>query len=108
MPAENFKALMSALRAAGTPDLQAACSDRGVTGPCFGVPVAVPRDFTERPESLEFGNSILIGENRPVSQMIDASVRFFEDYSLSTEQLAWLGDGKTSRTIVDIMKKELN
>ena len=67
----------------------------------------MPRDFTERPESVEFGNSILVGENTPVKDMIGTSIRFFDDYTISDEQLAWLGDGKTSRTIVDILKKEL-
>ena len=89
----------------------AVVSDSGTSQeecPLLGVPVAVPRDFTERPESLEFANSILIGENRPVSQMVDASVRFFENYSVSDDQLAWLGDGDTSRRIVGILKKELD
>ncbi len=73
----------------------------------LGVPVAVPRDFTERPESVEFGNSILVGESKPVNEMIDRSMRFFEDYSISDEQLAWLGDGNTSQAIVDILSAEL-
>lgn len=90
---------------------RAIVSDSGTSQeecPLLGVPVAVPRDFTERPESVANGNSILVGENRPVAQMIDASLRFFDDYSTAAEQLAWLGDGNTSRTIVDILKKELS
>ncbi len=75
--------------------------------PLLGVPVAVPRDFTERPESVEFGNSILVGESKPVGEMIDRTSRFFDDYTISDEKLAWLGDGNTSRTIVDILAEKL-
>jgi UDP-N-acetylglucosamine 2-epimerase (non-hydrolysing) len=89
---------------------RAIVSDSGTSQeecPLLGVPVAVPRDFTERPESVEFGNSILIGETRPVNEMLDNSLRFFDDYKISDDRLAWLGDGTTSQTIVDILKKEL-
>jgi len=89
---------------------RAIVSDSGTSQeecPLLGVPVAVPRGFTERPESVEFGNSILVGENKPVKDMIDKSIRFFDDYTISDEQLAWLGDGSTSQTIVDVLKKEL-
>ena len=43
----------------------------------------------------------------PVDEMIDASIRFFEGYTISKEKLAWLGDGNTSQIIIDILKKEL-
>lgn len=89
---------------------RAIVSDSGTSQeecPLLGVPVAVPRDFTERPESMEFGNSLLVGEGKPVHEMIDRSIRFFNDYSISDEQLAWLGDGNTSRAIVDILADKL-
>ena len=89
----------------------AVVSDSGTSQeecPLLGVPVAVPRDFTERPESVDNGNSILVGESQPVSKMIDRSLDFFSNYSVSPEQLAWLGDGTTSTQIVDTLKKELN
>ncbi len=75
--------------------------------PLLGVPVVVPRNFTERPESVENGNSILIGENNPVEKMISDSMKFFESYSISKEKIKWLGDGKTSEKILKILKKEL-
>ena len=75
--------------------------------PLLGVPVAVPRDYTERPESVEFGNSVLVGESKPISDMIDASARFFDSYSVSDEQIRWLGDGRTSERVVDILEREL-
>lgn len=76
--------------------------------PLLGVPVAVPRKATERPESVEFGNSIMVGEERPINKMVSETVSFFKNYSISPAQLKWLGDGKTSDKIVSILKKELN
>lgn len=75
--------------------------------PLLGVPVVVPRNFTERPESVENGNSILIGENNPIEKMISDSLKFFESYSISKEKVKWLGNGKTSEKIIKILKKEL-
>jgi UDP-N-acetylglucosamine 2-epimerase (non-hydrolysing) len=75
--------------------------------PLLGVPVAVPRDYTERPESMEFGNSVLVGESKPLSDMIDATVRFFESYAISDDRIRWLGDGRTAERIVDILEREL-
>jgi len=75
--------------------------------PLLGVPVAVPRKFTERPESMEFGNSILIGEDRPIDKMLKETINFFENYSISKEQIKWLGNGKTSEKIINILKRKL-
>jgi UDP-N-acetylglucosamine 2-epimerase len=75
--------------------------------PLLGVPVAVPRNATERPESVEFGNSIMLGETTPVRTMLKSTMRFFDTYSVSPKQLRWLGDGSTSETIVSILRKEL-
>lgn len=75
--------------------------------PLLGVPVVVPRKHTERPESIEFGNSILVGEDRPVGKMLSETISFFENYSVSKKQLKWLGNGKTSEKIINILKREL-
>ena len=75
--------------------------------PLLKVPVAVPRNFTERPESMRFGNSILVGETRSIPTMVDETIDFFEHYTISPEQVAWLGDGKTSQHIVRILKERL-
>jgi len=75
--------------------------------PLLGVPVAVPRNFTERPESMENGNSILVGETNSIEEMREKTINFFENYSISPKQLEWLGDGTTSQKIIDILKKEL-
>jgi UDP-N-acetylglucosamine 2-epimerase (non-hydrolysing) len=75
--------------------------------PLLGVPVAVPRNHTERPESMEHGNSILVGENRPRSRMVQETLDFFETYSCTSRNLRWLGDGTTSGKIIQILRKEL-
>lgn len=75
--------------------------------PLLGVPVVVPRQNTERPESVENGNSLMIGETRPVEEMVDDTINFFENYSISAENVEWLGDGKTSSTIIEILKERL-
>ncbi|MHA2218134.1 MAG: non-hydrolyzing UDP-N-acetylglucosamine 2-epimerase [Candidatus Hodarchaeales archaeon] len=69
----------------------------------LGVPVIVPRDFTERPESLDNNNSIMLS---PLSE---------ENYSRAISwalmdkhmETAWLGDGKTSDKIINILKDKL-
>jgi len=75
--------------------------------PLLGVPVAVPRNSTERPESLENGNSILVGENRPIEVMANETINFFKNYSVDAKKLEWLGDGKTSDHIIDILIERL-
>jgi UDP-N-acetylglucosamine 2-epimerase (non-hydrolysing) len=85
-------------------------SDSGTAqeeGPLLGVPVIVPRQATERPESVEFGNSVMVGETGPVDEMADRSLAFLRDYQVTPEQVAWLGDGQTSGRIVDILAQEL-
>jgi UDP-N-acetylglucosamine 2-epimerase (non-hydrolysing) len=75
--------------------------------PLLGVPVAVPRDYTERPESVEAGNSLLVGETRPVERMVEDTLRFFEGYTISADRLRWLGDGRTAERIVHLLEQEL-
>jgi UDP-N-acetylglucosamine 2-epimerase (non-hydrolysing) len=75
--------------------------------PLLGVPVAVPRLKTERPESVENGNSILVGETKPISKMVPETISFFENYSVTKKQLKWLGDGRTSEKIINILKRKL-
>ncbi len=75
--------------------------------PLLGVPVVVPRKATERPESVENGNSILVGEERPLNKMVNETISFFKNYSVSKKQLKWLGDGRTSEKIIDILKRKL-
>jgi len=75
--------------------------------PLLGVPVAVPRNCTERPESVEFGNSILVGETAPIEDMLNKTVEFFDNYEVNEEKIKWLGNGTTSDKIVKIIKERL-
>lgn len=75
--------------------------------PLLKVPVAVPRNYTERPESVEFGNSIMLGETRPIEEMVAETIKFFNNYSINEEKIRWLGDGKTSEKIINIIKEVL-
>ncbi len=75
--------------------------------PLLKVPVVVPRLCTERPESVENGNSLMIGETRPIEEMVDDTVKFFANYSIDESKIKWLGDGTTSERIKDILLKEL-
>ena len=89
----------------------AVVSDSGTSQeecPLLGVPVAVPRNATERPESVEQGNSILIGESHPVAEMVRRSVEFFAGYAISPERCEWLGTGHTADAITAVLEKELN
>ena len=88
----------------------AVVSDSGTSQeecPLLGVPALIPRDHTERPESLQNQNSILIGEKRPIQTMIDESMAFLGSYQITSQKLAWLGDGTTSQRIIDILLEKL-
>lgn len=66
------------------------------------VPVLVPREFTERPESVENNNSI----------MVDLLENSFEKYITWASRAycgssAWLGDGTTSSLILEYLKRNI-
>lgn len=67
------------------------------------VPVLVPRDFTERPESVENKNSVMVNlESHSFEKYIAwATTEYYGNNS-------WLGSGKTSDKILEILKRELN
>ncbi len=75
--------------------------------PLLEVPVVVPRLCTERPESIENGNSILVGETNPINDMANDTIDFFLNYSINDDQKKWLGDGNTSEKIIEILKEKL-
>ena len=75
--------------------------------PLLEVPAIIPRNFTERPESVDNGNSIMIGETDPVEEMVEKSIQFIDSYSIDEGKKAWLGNGTTSQQIIDILKEEL-
>jgi UDP-N-acetylglucosamine 2-epimerase (non-hydrolysing) len=66
------------------------------------VPVLVPREFTERPESVENNNSIMVDlEYGDLESYIAWATTDYSGHS------SWLGDGATSQKILDIIKESL-
>ena len=75
------------------------------------TPVIVPRDYTERPESVANGCSFMIDVNtkpskfQPNNASWDKSLAWVD--SRPSMRKAWLGNGKTSERIVTAIKKIL-
>jgi UDP-N-acetylglucosamine 2-epimerase (non-hydrolysing) len=67
----------------------------------LGVRTVVPRDFTERPESVDNNCSYMIRINNPYTTM-QSLLYITNNESYNTE---WLGDGNTSENIVNILKQ---
>lgn len=66
------------------------------------VPVLVPREFTERPESVENKNSIMAElESHSFERYIAWALKGYEGDE------TWLGDGKTSSKIINIIKDKI-
>ena len=71
--------------------------------PAFlSVPVLVPRDFTERPESVANDCSVMVDLNKSgfCSELEWA-------WLFTSPKTAWMGDGTTSDQIINVLKKEL-
>jgi UDP-N-acetylglucosamine 2-epimerase len=76
----------------------------------LGTPVVVPRDYTERPQSMESNCSILLNvEEEPNPVPLTAISNFIDDVLHGEIQMRtrWLGDGTTSKKIVQILKRYL-
>jgi len=73
----------------------------------FNTPVIVPRDFTERPESLWTNCSFMIDVNTMNNQSWNYSHEYlsFLKSGIISIDTEWLGDGKTSQKIVDKIKE---
>jgi UDP-N-acetylglucosamine 2-epimerase (non-hydrolysing) len=69
----------------------------------LNIPVIVPRDFTERPESVENGDSYMLLLNNKNS--FEESINFINFYKSTNK--SWLGDGNTSKKIIKILKRKL-
>jgi UDP-N-acetylglucosamine 2-epimerase (non-hydrolysing) len=68
----------------------------------LNIPVIVPRDVTERPESVENNNSIML--DLQDQACYNKAINWVTaDRNSSTK---WLGDGNTSRKILEILKNE--
>ena len=67
------------------------------------TPVIVPRDFTERPQSVWNDCSFMLNVN--IDNEFESAIRWLNSNpKMETE---WLGDGKTSDKIVEILKDKL-
>jgi UDP-N-acetylglucosamine 2-epimerase len=73
----------------------------------FQTPVIVPRDYTERPESVIHNCSVMIDVNTVNNDTWFDSTEYIRgvDAGLISPQTNWLGDGNTSQLIVDKIKE---
>ena len=75
----------------------------------FNTPVIVPRDFTERPESVETNCSFMIDVNQYEDGTWNQSIDYLNDVIHGVIKIKpdWLGDGTTSKQIINILKEIL-
>lgn len=73
----------------------------------LGTPVITPRDFTERPQSIEYNCSFLL--HIEDNSSIDESMTWLEDHFAGrrTPNPVWLGSGNTAESIVKIIEEDL-
>jgi UDP-N-acetylglucosamine 2-epimerase (non-hydrolysing) len=71
------------------------------------VPIIVPRDVTERPESIENGNSFML--KLQDFFCYEKSLEWLKDYFNNSNErnTDWLGDGTASTKIIEILKEKL-
>lgn len=76
----------------------------------FNTPVIVPRDFTERPESVLYNCSIMLDINSIYNATWGNSFNYISDLQDKKIKMntQWLGDGNTSQLIVDKIKELFN
>jgi len=74
----------------------------------LNTPVIVPREFTERPQSMQNNCSFLLNRLESLEQQDDAC-QWVNSYIQGCIQSSsmWLGDGHTATNIVDILEGEL-
>lgn len=71
----------------------------------LNTPVIVPRDYTERPESLYHDCSIMLDVNRFNENLFEGAAGWIEKNPIIDS--SWLGKGKTADMIVDVLKRVL-
>ena len=77
--------------------------------PALGKPVLVCRTETERPEAVESGTVKIVGVSQET--IYNEAVKLLEDaqeYEKMARAVNPYGDGKTSKRIVEILKKHFN
>ena len=73
----------------------------------LNTPVIVPRDFTERPESIENDCSFMIDVNSYNNNLTWSSSEAWLLLNSNKRNTKWLGDGNTSDLIINILKEKL-
>ena len=70
----------------------------------LNTPVVAPRRFTERPQSIKYNCSVMLNTDEEDISW-DASHMFLEKWWNGTlsPDISWLGDGKTSKRIINIL-----
>jgi UDP-N-acetylglucosamine 2-epimerase len=71
----------------------------------LGTSVIVPRDFTERPESVSSNCSFMLDVNTANTTWVDSQIWLKNE--AEKRDITWLGDGNTADKIIDILKREL-
>jgi UDP-N-acetylglucosamine 2-epimerase (non-hydrolysing) len=75
--------------------------------PCLlNTPVIVPRDFTERPESVINNCSFMLNVNNTKDETWQQSYNWLQ-YKYANKDISWLGTGNTSQLIIDKLKSVL-
>lgn len=72
----------------------------------LGTPVIVPRDYTERPESVENNCSFMINVNN-ITNITYSSCESWLLINAEKQNTDWLGDGNTSSRIIEILKEKI-
>lgn len=72
----------------------------------LNTPVIVPRDYTERPESVEYNCSFMINVNNDTNLTWTSSESWLL-LNCNNRKVDWLGEGKTSEKIINILKEKL-
>ena len=70
----------------------------------LNVPVIVPRDYTERPESVQNHCSIMLKINDHVCRYEIDNINKFLNEFYEKRNTDWLGDGTTSDQIIKVLK----
>lgn len=77
----------------------------------FNTPVIVPRDFTERPQSIRYNCSYMLNVNDDVDQekSFNSSLQWIESIEDGTLKMStdWLGEGNTGDLVVKHLKSFL-
>ena len=76
----------------------------------LNTPVIVPRDYTERPQSVDYNCSYMLNLNSSDPFAICKSIDYINDVVHGEKVIdpSWMGDGTTSEKIVAILRKSLD